>query len=430
MPTKTVYYVDASHPWHPSNRKNEHATIDGTRSIENTRKRKPNDYDVPDKVESSAIDIISLKSREEDGGGRVQQGPPSRKVARKMNYNYTNENVTDNNNDNDSDSEYVDSSDDELSKHEKVRKRRIKEEDDEESNSNMSIETLLIENVISEELSNDNESVEVIHDEDQDDDEEFPDNDDNDEYIEARTVQVRKKRVYKTFDAWFKELEAFKEKNGHCNVPRTRNKNPDYYSLGLWCKSIRQVYRGNRRGRCKLTTANITALEGIGFQLTSKNIGTPKSFDAWFKELEAFKEKNGHCNVPRTRKKDAEYYSLGIWCHNIRQVYRGNRGGRCNLPTANITALEGIGFQLTSKNKATRKSFEDWFKELVAFKNENGHCNVPRTRKKGNKYKALGVWCYEMRKAYKIIKKGEKPDRRLTDGNIQELEKLGFRFSV
>ena len=89
--------------------------------------------------------------------------------------------------------------------------------------------------------------------------------------------------------AWrlqFEELKAYKEKNGHCNVPRSEGK------FGRWVMEQRGLYKA-----CKLSKERIDALKEIGFVWDAHEA-------AWrlqFEELKAYKEKNGHCNVPRVK---------------------------------------------------------------------------------------------------------------------------------
>ena len=61
--------------------------------------------------------------------------------------------------------------------------------------------------------------------------------------------------------------------------------------------------------------------------------------------------------------------------------------------------------------------------DLMAFKTEFGHCNVPRTRSIKNKYSSLGKWCYDIRGSYKTINQGGMPRCKLSKADIQRLEK-------
>jgi hypothetical protein len=53
--------------------------------------------------------------------------------------------------------------------------------------------------------------------------------------VAAATTMVHKRRnVCKTFDERFKDLMAFKEESGHCNVPYTKSRHDKHHSLGMW----------------------------------------------------------------------------------------------------------------------------------------------------------------------------------------------------
>ena len=64
---------------------------------------------------------------------------------------------------------------------------------------------------------------------------------------------------------------------------------------------------------------------------------------------------------------------------------------------------------MVHKRRKVCKTFDERFKDLMAFKAKFGHCNVPSTQSKNNKYYSLGQWCSDMRKAYKAIKMGGMP---------------------
>ena len=90
-------------------------------------------------------------------------------------------------------------------------------------------------------------------------------------------------------------------------------------------------------------------------------------------------------------------------------------------------------YRLNHDEKRGRKGicFEERLSSLIEFQSEYGHCNVPTcTRKKDqlNKYYTLGLWCGNVRKAYKRMQQNKKPAMRLTDEYIQRLNDIGFRW--
>jgi hypothetical protein len=74
--------------------------------------------------------------------------------------------------------------------------------------------------------------------------------------------------------------------------------------------------------------------------------------------------------------------------------------------------------------------YDDAFKkrcrDLIAFKEKFGHCNVPQ---KCANNSSLGHWCSEMRKAYKKIQNGIKTRANLSQGRIERLEEIGFQWN-
>jgi hypothetical protein len=77
----------------------------------------------------------------------------------------------------------------------------------------------------------------------------------------------------------------------------------------------------------------------------------------------------------------------------------------CKLSDGNIQRLEAVGFKW---NILERLSFDDHVKDLQAFKEEHGHCNVTQSTSHRKKYLSLGKWCSSIRHSYKIIKQGGK----------------------
>jgi hypothetical protein len=150
-----------------------------------------------------------------------------------------------------------------------------------------------------------------------------------------------------------------------------------------------------------------------------------KTFNKRFKDLMAFKAKFGHCNVSKTHSKNNKYRSLGSWCSDIRSSYKAIKEGgrlRCKLSKADMKRLENAGFEWNLRN-----TFDERFKDLIAFKSKFGHCNVPCTNSSNNKYRSLGMWCGHVRQSYKSIKEGGTPKKyKLSKTDMKRLENAGF----
>ena len=151
-----------------------------------------------------------------------------------------------------------------------------------------------------------------------------------------------------TFDEHFHELQTFKERHGHCIVPKEYKENK---RLGAWCSRLRMMKSGTvpNTGGFKLTPERIKRLENMGFRWT-----TTKTFDEYFHELQAYKEKHGHCIVPRGYKGNKK---LGDWCFRLRSMKSGVRhnSGNYKLIPERIKRLEDIGFRWRHASQPLKK---------------------------------------------------------------------------
>jgi len=213
------------------------------------------------------------------------------------------------------------------------------------------------------------------------------------------------------------ELNEFRENNGHCRVPHNYAPNP---SLAKWVSNQRTFYKHKQEGKqSSLTDARIAQLESIGFEWR----GSTDNDGFWKKriqELNEFREKNGHCQVPQGY---APNPSLGAWVSNQRTSYKHRQEGKkSSLTDARIVELESVGFewQVREDNDGFWKKR---FQELNEFREKNGHCRVPYSYAPN---KSLGAWVKNQRTVYKRKQEGKKSS--LTDARIVELESIGFEW--
>ena len=76
--------------------------------------------------------------------------------------------------------------------------------------------------------------------------------------------------------------------------------------------------------------------------------------------------------------------------------------------------------------------WDERLKDLMTFKAEFGHCNVPQTHSRNNKHLSLGRWCSDIRQCHKaIIEQGGIPKIKLSNADIQRrLENAGFEWNL
>ena len=131
------------------------------------------------------------------------------------------------------------------------------------------------------------------------------------------------------WDERFEQLKGYKKDHGDCNVPARYKVNP---SLGQWVNDQRKAYKNG-----KLSKERIESLQEVGFAGREVSV---VGWDERFHQLEAYKEKNGDCNVSTL---DEDYKQLGKWVDRQRQAFKKNK-----LSKVRINRLEGIGFKWVS----------------------------------------------------------------------------------
>lgn len=101
-----------------------------------------------------------------------------------------------------------------------------------------------------------------------------------------------------------------------------------------------------------LSQAMIEELDRLGFQWTVKG-SIHKSFQEYINELQEYKSRHGHCDVPF---KCSENPSLGYWCANLRRAYNRIQAGEKPNHTLThhmIKRLNSIGFRWRISRRRT-----------------------------------------------------------------------------
>jgi hypothetical protein len=249
--------------------------------------------------------------------------------------------------------------------------------------------------------------------------------------IQQKSGNKRKRRgaPKQSFDDHFNNLMAFKAKYGHCDVSYTG----EDASLGQWCNIVRGSYKkmqNNQKPNTKLSDEQIQRLSDAGFKwcLRKRELTSNKTFDDRFNDLMAFKTKYGHCDVS-TRGDDV---SLGKWCSQLRGSYQkmqNKQKPQMKLSDEQIQRLNDAGFKwcLRKRELTSNKTFDDRFNDLMAFKAKYGNCDVSSKR---GEDASLGMWCNILRVSYKKIQNNQKPQKKLSDEQIQRLSDAGFKLCL
>ena len=142
-----------------------------------------------------------------------------------------------------------------------------------------------------------------------------------------RSVQV-------PWEERFYMLNQFKKREGHCNVPQSHKE--DGINLGAGVSAHRELKKTK-----KLDPYRVSRLEEIGFEWANwVNVPWEERFDL----LNQFKEREGHCSVPRSHKEDGA--NLGTWVNSQRQAKKTGK-----LAPDRQKMLEEVGFEWGGRYK-------------------------------------------------------------------------------
>ena len=192
-----------------------------------------------------------------------------------------------------------------------------------------------------------------------------------------------------TWDEWFGRLVRFKDREGHCRVPKRHVE--DGYRLGQWVGA-------QRWKESELPTGRRERLELLDFVWDSIEL----QWEDGFTSLANYREREGHCRVPRAHIEDG--YPLGSWVG----VQRRNKSEQ--LSVDRLRRLDALGFVWDLINH----QWEEGFRHLTRFKDLEGHCRVP-ARHTDDGYR-LGQWVGVQRYKYAL----------LTNDQRTRLDLLGF----
>ena len=183
----------------------------------------------------------------------------------------------------------------------------------------------------------------------------------------------------------------------------------------------------------------IAKLSAIGFSLVT----TPKvSFDE--RAVQWLQYRNQHGRDPSQKVP-----GVGSWMQHTRGYYtRFQRGEKVPITAEQIDQLKRWGFKFETGvkkpvNPAKPKSWEGRFEELLQYKEEHGHVNIPQKCEYEVATETpillliltvahlivdpvLGQWVKQQRKDYTDFKTGKKS--AMTQERIDRLKVVGFKF--
>ena len=154
-------------------------------------------------------------------------------------------------------------------------------------------------------------------------------------------------RKNKKFDERLRELKAFRDIHGHCQVPCRPHRN-EYKSLGEWTSNIRQ-------GTLKTTPAQRAQLDAIGFHWEMLPARREREWHERYQRLVAYHAKYGTARVPFEWKGDKQ---LAEWCNTQRKFYKTGR-----MRPAREELLQKVGFDFRADSRRAPRKGEAGYAE-------------------------------------------------------------------
>lgn len=161
-----------------------------------------------------------------------------------------------------------------------------------------------------------------------------------------------------------------------------------------------------------------------------------EQWEKTLKTLVKFKEENGHCLVPKIYP---DNQNLSYWVFRQRGFYwKRQKNVPTSLTEERIKKLTDIGFMFRVKNTKAQgeiesirrqpkldKKWDNYYKQLIKYKEENGDCLVPKIYKKN---RPLASWVFNQRHQYRLFSAGTKS--LLNQDRINTLESIGFIWNA
>ncbi len=205
-------------------------------------------------------------------------------------------------------------------------------------------------------------------------------------------------RIGMSWDEWYGMLTVYKQRIGDVLVPQSYRNPASGYRLGGWVSK-------QREGKETMLPDRRARLDALGF------VWDPQT--AWWEEgyrsLQLFRQREGHCRVPVIYRDPASGYRLGQW------VSKQREGKETMLPDRRAR-LDALGFVWDPF--ATQ--WEEGFHSLDRYRQERGHCLLPKSYRDPAAGYRLGQWVSKQR----VGKETMLPDRR------ERLDALGFVWNT
>ena len=220
-------------------------------------------------------------------------------------------------------------------------------------------------------------------------------------------------RTY-SWKSMLQELIAYKETEGHLNVPQNYPANP---LLGRWINTQRKEYKKYIENQpSQITERRIQVLEDMGFIFDLYE----HSWQTMYQQLKEYIDTHGDSYVP---KRYEENPVLGTWVQTQRTNYKllTESPESIYFPKHRIDALNALDFVWDCYDTA----WNERYAELVKYEADHGNCLVPFDYEPNI---SLGIWVSTQRQQYNLMQK--KKPCKITPERVQKLDSIGFTWDV
>lgn len=203
----------------------------------------------------------------------------------------------------------------------------------------------------------------------------------------------------------YRKAMQYRKEFGNLEVP-SAYQTSDGYRLGAWISEQRQ--------KPNLSEHRKQRLDALGMRWKK-----PDSWEIRYTLAKDFYKTHGHLNMPASYKADGIW--LAKWLNEQRQIYIGNRAGKC-LTAEQIKALEEIGMSWENRTEQkSRKAWETGYSHAAEYAYKNKNLDVPGEYVCADGYR-LGNWISNQRNRH------NNPDKypALTEAQTEQLEKIGM----
>ena len=170
-------------------------------------------------------------------------------------------------------------------------------------------------------------------------------------------------------------------------------------------------------------SVNKTNRRNTGLSCNENSENNPTKWTFMFHQLSKFYEEHNHSHLPQIYPENP---ALGKWVYKQRYL-------KHSLSDRRKQMMDQLQFHWFSKSYITenkkkqtkRKTWNEYYSDLMQFRQENGHCNVSKNMKDENNSK-LYKWILNQRLSYKKWINGEKSF--MNKDRFDLLEKIGFQW--